>query len=224
MYGSYGINIPLLLAAIYFVQTVMSTMKIITVLGTLAILLSTASSVSAYGLDTGDGRSSDPGATAPKVCSGETPNAPSLISLQSTGPNQVTLSWNSIEHATKYAIQYGLSPRNYIYGASNVGNVLSYTVDHLQAGMTYYFAVQAINTCMPSALSNEGVGVAGQTGNQGMQYEQYAPDQTMTATSAAEEQGEQKKELFTNEAPEVQPTTGFWARIWHSIQILFGGR
>jgi hypothetical protein len=48
-----------------------------------------------------------------------------------------------------------LSPRNYIYGAPDVGNSTSYAVGYLQPGSTYYFSVMAVNGCMPSGYSNE---------------------------------------------------------------------
>jgi hypothetical protein len=70
---------------------------------------------------------------------------------------EVTLHWTKAERATSYNILYGLSPRNYIYSALQIGNgnTTTYSVAGLNPSKTYYFTVQANNGCKPGGLSNE---------------------------------------------------------------------
>lgn len=96
--------------------------------------------------DGGDGR---------QVCNSSSPlTAPSLTAIQGSA-NTVLLSWSAVTPATHYMIQYGVNSGEYIYGASNVGNVTSFVVSGLSAGQTYYFRVAGINDCMPGPWSNE---------------------------------------------------------------------
>ena len=70
------------------------------------------------------------------------------------------LTWSSVANATYYSIIYGSAP-GYQYGVANVGNVTSYTVDSLNPGATYHFAVNAVNDCMPGDSSGTGGQVLG---------------------------------------------------------------
>ncbi len=86
------------------------------------------------------------------------PNHPVLPKKPKKG--EVVLYWHKVPGASGYNIYYGLSPKNYIYTAPNLGDTNNFTVTHL-AGKTYYFAVQAKNGCAAGALSNEWAGRAG---------------------------------------------------------------
>jgi hypothetical protein len=69
----------------------------------------------------------------------------------------VTLAWdaNPEPDVSAYVIHYGTSSRQYPY-STNVGNVTRATVNGLQAGLTYYFAVTATNSAgLESDYSNE---------------------------------------------------------------------
>jgi hypothetical protein len=76
------------------------------------------------------------------------------LSATKTG-SKASLSWSAVSPVTHYAISYGLSSGNYIYGVSNTGNTTSFTVSELDPGSNYCFAVRAVNDCAPSSLSNE---------------------------------------------------------------------
>jgi len=101
------------------------------------------------------------------------PSAPTLT-LAGTGTGTATLSWNTVEDASRYIIYYGTTAGEYLYAAS-VGNVTSYTVQGLAAG-DYYFVVRAVDsTDNQSANSNEvstgtiagAAGIGGNTPAQG---------------------------------------------------------
>lgn len=78
-------------------------------------------------------------------------------------PGEVVLYWHKVPGATGYNIYYGLSPRNYIYTAPDIGDTDNFTVGHL-ANRVYYFAVQAKKGCAASALSNEWAARPGRSG------------------------------------------------------------
>lgn len=94
------------------------------------------------------------GAGGPFVCGASTPGVPTLLSATKTG-SKANLSWTSVSGITNYALSYGLSSGNYIYGVSNTGNTTSFTVSDLDPGKDYCFAIRAVNDCMPGGLSNE---------------------------------------------------------------------
>lgn len=73
---------------------------------------------------------------------------------------EILISWIAAPGATHYAVNYGTSSRNYIYGAANVGNVREYTVKGLNPGTTYYLAATAVNACGSSSHSTETSAVA----------------------------------------------------------------
>ncbi len=101
-------------------------------------------------------------------CTAEVPETPVLyepwhrLLPKAQKAGEVILRWHIARRATHYLIAFGLSSGNYIYGAPKVGNHDSneFTVDHLVPGRMYYFAVKAINDCMPSDFSNEWAGRA----------------------------------------------------------------
>jgi len=74
---------------------------------------------------------------------------------KATGVGEVRLNWLKAERANKYTIGFGTSPRNYIYGVTNIPDTNNYTVKYLNPGTRYYFAVKAVNECMPGDWSRE---------------------------------------------------------------------
>jgi hypothetical protein len=98
-------------------------------------------------------------------CSNGIPATPVLASAIPIGTNEIKLTWTDVaDPVSNYLLAYGLSSGNYIYGNPNIGNqgVTSYIVGSLSSSQKYYFAIKAVNGCMPSSYSNEiGVSTAG---------------------------------------------------------------
>jgi hypothetical protein len=103
------------------------------------------------GSNGGSGGGGTSAASAPN-CDSAKPNAPTLVSVVRNG-SSATLTWTPVSNATHYTLAYGLKPNDYIYGVPNTGNVTTYTVNALDPNQTYYFAVKAVNSCMPSDFS-----------------------------------------------------------------------
>lgn len=80
------------------------------------------------------------------------PNHPVLPKKPKKG--EVVLYWHKVPGATSYNVYYGLSPRNYIYSAVNIGDIGNFTVGYLP-NKNFYFAVQALNGCAAGTLSHE---------------------------------------------------------------------
>ena len=95
------------------------------------------------------------------TCNDATPAAPLFISAVSNGAHSIMLTWNAVSSASYYLVSYGVSSGSYIYGNPNVGKVTSYEVGSLATAKKYYFAVKAVNGCMPGAYSNEVSAAAG---------------------------------------------------------------
>lgn len=96
------------------------------------------------------------GGATPFSCGAATPQgAPTLTSLSPAGTGQMTLSWTAVSGVTNYALSYGLTPGNYLYGVTNTGNTTSFTVGELDPGKNYCFAVLGVNDCASGPLSNE---------------------------------------------------------------------
>jgi len=118
----------------------------------------------AYGSGSTDaGTVNDEGKTSAKgasVCGDEKPGQPVLyepghpLLPKATKPGSIRLNWLKASRATHYSVAYGLTSGNYIYGVPDVGNTDNFTVEGL-GNRTYYFAVRAVNNCMPGPLSNE---------------------------------------------------------------------
>ncbi len=90
---------------------------------------------------------------SPPVCSDTKPSSAPNLQVVASGPNSVTLSWSSVSPVTHYALFFtGSNGGN--HGASNIGNINSYTVDNLSGGVTYTFEVFGVNGCMPGDRSN----------------------------------------------------------------------
>jgi len=103
---------------------------------------------------TNDGGSEDTSATDDNSCRASKPETPTLTASR-TSSTTAELSWNSVKDASHYAISYGLTPGNYIYGVANTGKTTSFSVGGLDPNSSYYFVVTAINDCMPGERSNE---------------------------------------------------------------------
>lgn len=190
------------------------------------------------------GNSSSNNFTMPSapVCGKEKPDAPILFQPSSSSKSgKVTLSWNPVAKATTYTLAYGLSSRNYIYGAVNIGNVTSYTVNSLTPGQKYYFSVLAVNECMPSNYSNEwGVNVKKE--NNAVVFENFfgfgtrsvqaagttsatiTPSVTPTATISATPTVMPTPEVTfeTDKVEVVVEEPGFFGKLWNAIKGIFG--
>lgn len=96
------------------------------------------------------------GGAAPYSCGAVVPtSAPNLTSVSLAGAGQMSLSWAAVLGATHYALSYGPTPGNYLYGVANTGNITSFTVGGLDPGKNYCFVVRGVNDCAPGPLSNE---------------------------------------------------------------------
>lgn len=107
--------------------------------------------------NSGNSNSSSSGGSSAPSCNTEAPKAPRIISAVTTGKNEITLNWEKpvSGNVTHYSVAYGLSKSKPVYGVANVGHVTSFKVAGLAGGVTYYFTVNAVNDCTPSAASNE---------------------------------------------------------------------
>lgn len=121
----------------------------------------------------------------------EDKNAPSDVeNVQATaGDSKITLSWDQATDAegevVGYKIYYGLESVKEDYGTYNLGtietgDVLTYEVKDLENGVTYYFAVTAVDD----------------SGNESLNYS--APE-----VSATPEEAENGGDLDDTEAPQV---------------------
>lgn len=91
----------------------------------------------------------------PPVCPASSPTStPTLGGFQASATS-VMLTWNSVGPVTHYSLRYGTSPGDYQYGATNIGNVISFEVKDLQPGVAYYFQVTGVNDCAAGHWSNE---------------------------------------------------------------------
>jgi hypothetical protein len=80
------------------------------------------------------------------------PNHPVLPKKPKKG--EVVLYWHRVPGATGNNVYYGLSKKNYIFSAPDIGDTDNFTIRYLPNRL-FYFAVQAKRGCAASALSNE---------------------------------------------------------------------
>jgi hypothetical protein len=136
------------------------------ILLSLVLLVSASRAYASYG-STSDSGSSSTNTTGTPQCNADVPGTPVLyepnhpLLPKATGAGEVRLNWLKAQKANKYTIGYGLSPRNYIYGAADISDADNYTVGHLNPGTRYYFAVKGVNVCMPGEWSREWSAVVG---------------------------------------------------------------
>lgn len=102
-----------------------------------------------------DNTSVSNGPPGPPQCAAQKPPTPQLLSVVRTSPTTVKLTWSSVTPASYYSIFYGTTPGNYQFGVANTGNTTNFVVGALNPNLNYYFAVRAVNDCMPSDPSNE---------------------------------------------------------------------
>ncbi|MFD0693459.1 endo-alpha-N-acetylgalactosaminidase family protein [Paenibacillus sp. GCM10027628] len=74
-----------------------------------------------------------------------------------TGNGKLTLDWTQSSRSAGYKVKYGTASGVYTKSV-DAGNVNSMTVEGLQNGTTYYFAVSAYNAGGESGNSNEKIG------------------------------------------------------------------
>ncbi len=105
----------------------------------------------------------DDGVGGEAPCSAPEPGAPFSLTAAPAGVGQILLSWlpPTTGTVTHYAIVYGTSSGNYLYGNTNVGSGTTYVVSGLSSGVRYYFVVVAVNDCAAGLYSNEASAVAG---------------------------------------------------------------
>jgi len=109
-----------------------------------------------------EGGSSTTSQAGAPVCNAAKPGTPTILSAIRTG-NSEELAWSAVANATYYSIVYGNIPGVNQYGVANTGNVTSYTINGLTPGVTYHFAVNAVNDCMPGDPgTTAGTGTGGQ--------------------------------------------------------------
>lgn len=89
------------------------------------------------------------------------PNHPALPQKPKNG--EVVLYWHRVPGATGYNIYYGLTPKNYIFSAPDIGDTNNFTVRFLPNKL-FYFVVQAKKGCAASGLSKEWAARPGGTG------------------------------------------------------------
>lgn len=86
------------------------------------------------------------------------PKAPWLYGAIAKSPTSVLLYFtDGDDPISYYALEYGLSSNNYIYGFPNIGKkgVRTFLVQYLKPRTSYYFRVRAGNGCAPGNWSNE---------------------------------------------------------------------
>src|SRR3989338_1621636 len=91
-------------------------------------------------------------------CGGPYPPKPAKVWAKS-GPagGEVTLYWDEVPYANRFAVAYGMSSGKYTYGADNIGGTQSrsYTVKGLNPGGRYAFVLAAARDCASSPFSSE---------------------------------------------------------------------
>ncbi|HEX6977600.1 MAG TPA: fibronectin type III domain-containing protein [Patescibacteria group bacterium] len=89
------------------------------------------------------------------TCNDTAPRGAPVLSAISGGDNIINLSWTPVSPVDHYMIEYGTTSGQYIYGATNIGNVTSYSVKALSGNTIYFFRVVGVNGCTGGNWSNE---------------------------------------------------------------------
>lgn len=85
---------------------------------------------------------------------------PTLSAAKGPASGSVKLNWNQVSGASRYALVYGLTPGNYMFGALSVdgGVDTNFTVMMLQPGTAYNFQIWAFcNDSEAPSMSNETI-------------------------------------------------------------------
>lgn len=171
------------------------------------------------------------------------PNHPVLPKKPKAG--EVVLYWHRTPGAENYNVYYGLTPKNYIFSAPDIGNTDNFTVRFL-ANKVYYFAVQAKKGCAASSLSQEwkvrpGVGrfVAGNVQGVGVKavqrttvptYKQtpsagnVGTTTTVISTPVPAVQGAQTGRTGAGAVEQPTPVTPKPKSLWEKILSIFFGK
>lgn len=89
-------------------------------------------------------------------CTNQAPDAPTRLIATRNDDGSVRLNWTETNSQHDgYLIAFGTSPGVYQYGAHNIGNVSTYTVQGLTYGAQYCFYVRSLNGCMPGGRTPE---------------------------------------------------------------------
>ncbi|OGG13980.1 hypothetical protein A3D77_03260 [Candidatus Gottesmanbacteria bacterium RIFCSPHIGHO2_02_FULL_39_11] len=91
------------------------------------------------------------------------PGIPSHFSaMRGPGAGEVTLYWDQVPGANRYALAYGTESGNYIYGADHIGEEpsRSYTVSSLNPSTNYYFVLSAAKDSCAGGFSQEAMSVS----------------------------------------------------------------
>ena len=122
-------------------------------------------SPSASALSGGNGGSGNAGPVAnnaqPPVCSAISPSGAPVVSIVETGVNTITLSWSSVSPVTHYGLYFRRNSDGAEYGATNIGNVNSYTVTNLSGQAAYTFELFGVNDCAPGPRGQVSSGIVG---------------------------------------------------------------
>jgi hypothetical protein len=144
-------------------------------------------------------------------CSTMVKTAPMNIKAVS-GPSsgQVTLFWDGVPHANRYAVSYGIQSNKYVYGATDIGNEgsRSYTVSLLNPGTKYFFRLAAARDCSSGPFSVE---VSAYSGSGGVMMPVTAPKMAKAEKiSPAVFGGVGKQKLTAVSGPKVGEVTLYW--------------
>jgi hypothetical protein len=105
---------------------------------------------------------SNPGPASAPTCGTEKPrNIPKIISIKRSGTKQLTITWTKIEGpASYYLIAFGTKSGVYEYATPEIAgrDTISYTINELAVGRTYFLKLRAGNGCMPGEYSPETYG------------------------------------------------------------------
>jgi len=92
----------------------------------------------------------------PPVCSATSPSGTPNVTIVSTGTNTVTLSWTAVSPVTHYGLYFRRNSDGAEYGATNIGNVTTYTITNLSGQDSYTFQVFGVNDCAPGPRGQAG--------------------------------------------------------------------
>jgi hypothetical protein len=67
-----------------------------------------------------------------------------VVTRDASDPRDATITWTRVGGARRYVVRFGTSPEK-LYGSYEVGDVGTLTMHGLNRGVTYWFAVDAVN-------------------------------------------------------------------------------
>lgn len=204
--------------------------KVLVILGILVLV----SVVPVKAVDYGSSPDLDNSWKGLPVCGEAKPKAPILYEpgnpaiQKAKNPGEVRLQWTKVPQATGgYNVYFGLSPRNYIYSATDIGDTDNYTVRFL-GNRTYYFAVQSKGSCAIGPLSNEW---AARPGGGGTSFVPAAFVPVQRAAAVVENPQPQAPKLVPPAPVAPRPkavapaaSQGFFQSIGSFFTRLFGGK